>query len=533
MNEPNRYEQEPDEESAQETTQNEAGGFAEQAAVQMPIEHQPEASDGVAASPSPPTASTPPFTFEEMARSWQEPLPPRTYIKPPFYPNAHAPMTEQAVRDHQQLLRSMGYEAEAIDLEFKFRTLVQAPGDEFERLRCELWPRFQQRRQMKEALQAQKEQATQEWEQKCNAFIEQMARARLPLPPTLKRRPADIEEPIPISPRLVEEALTHDFATHEEICGQHGVIPTREKAGWWAIFSQVGQWLMELLAPLAAGLILGVNIAVITGFLRLEDFRQGRQMWLVALAAFIGFFIEKLVGTVCYSVTSSLAQSSERPLDVPEASPFPRLRSAPILVVFGLFALLVATAVVTVDALGLRMLHEQAVQQAKLLGTQAGEVLPFWVYVIAGCVISLPYLIYKAMLGWRQSELQLRDARIAYLHWKHVEQRRSEPEVQAAFRLAQEVVGLRERYKWLQERLAEIEEEEERDKQRIDSARTQADGCQLEYVQYWESLQARLQAQRDGLPLGRHGRAIPFNRRVQNEPPDTFLRRLMRLFRSE
>jgi hypothetical protein len=533
MNEPNRYEQEPSEDLAQETTQNEAGNFAEQAAVRMPIEHQPEASDGVAAAPSPPTTPIPPFTFEQMSRFWPEPLPPRTYIEPPFYPNNHAPMTEQEVRDKQQHLRSMGYEIEAIDLGFKFRTLVQAPGDEFERLRCELWPRFQQRRQRREALEAQRDQVQQEWEQKCNAFIEQMARARLPLPQTVKRRQPNIEEPVPITPRLVEQALTHDFATHEEICGQHGVIPTREKAGWWAIFSQVGQWLMELMAPLAAGLILGVNIAVITGFLRLEDFRQGRQMWLVALAAFIGFFIEKLVGIVCYSVTSSLAQSSERPLDTPEASPFPRLRSAPILVVFGLFALLVAIAVVTVDALGLRMLHEQAVQQAKLLGTQAEEILPFWVYVIAGCVISLPYLIYKAMLGWRQSEIQQRNARIAYLHWKHVEQRRSEPEVQAAFRLAQEVVGLQERYKWLQERLAEINEEEKRDKQRLDSARTQAIGCHLEYVQYWESLQARLQAQRDGMRLGRQGRTIPFNRRVSNEPPDTLLRRLMRLFRSD
>jgi len=383
---------------------------------------------------------------------------------------------------------------------------------------------------MRAELKAQMEQAQQEWEQKCNEFIEQMARARLPLPQTVKRRHPSIEEPIPATPRLVEEALTHDFATHEEICGQHGVIPTREKAGWWAIFSQVGQWLMELLAPLAAGLILGVNIAVITGFLRLEDFRQGRQLWLVALAAIIGFFIEKLVGTVCHSVTSSLAQSSERPLETPEASPFPRLRATLILTVLSLFVLLLAAAVVTVDALGLRMLHEQAVQQAKLLGTQAAEILPFWVYVIAGCVISLPYLIYKAMLGWRQSEIQLRDARIAYLHWRHVEQRRSEPEVQAAFRLAQEVVGIQERYKWLQERLAEIAEEEEADKQRFDSARVQATGCQREYERYWESLRDRVIAQRDGAQPARWGRLVPFNRRVQQEPPDTFLRQLMRLF---
>jgi hypothetical protein len=533
MNEQNRYEREPNEDSAQETTQNAQETFAEQAAVRMPREPQPEASDGVAAAPSPPTASIHPFTFEQMSRFWLEPLPPRTYIEPPFYPNDHAPMTEQAVRDKQQLLRSMGYEAEAIDLEFKFRTLVQAPGDEFERLRSELWPRFQQRQQIREALEAQMKQAQQEWEQKCNAFIEQMARARLPLPQTVKRRHPSIEEPIPATPRLVEQALTHDFATHEEICGQHGVIPTREKAGWWAIFSQVGQWLMELLAPLAAGLILGVNIAVITGFLRLEDFRQGRQLWLVALAAIIGFFIEKLVGVVCHHLTSSLAQSSERPVETSEASPFPRLRATPILTVFSLLVLLLAAAVVTVDALGLRMLHEQAVQQAKLLGTEVAEILPFWVYVIAGCVISLPYLIYKAMLGWRQSEIQQREARIAYLRWKHVEQRRSEPEVQAAFRLAQEVVGIQERYKWLQEQLAEIKEQDEADKQRIISARTQATGCQIEYKQYWDLLQAWLRAQRDGVLLGRPGRAIPFNRRAWNEPPDTFLRRLMRLFRGD
>ncbi len=485
----------------------------EQAAVQMPLGTATEPPDGVAgAHAAPSTPAEHPALFEPTAPFWQQPLSPRTYMEPPFYPNQHATRTEQETLEYQQYLRQAGYEAEAVDLGFKYRTLVQASGDEYERLRHELEP-------LRLHLQEQLRQCESELEQKQNEFIQQMARARLPLP---RPHPAGRAgtETLLITPRLVEDALTHDFATPEEICGQHGVMPVSEQEGWWALFHRVGQWLVELLAPVAAGLILGVNIAVITGFLRLEDFRQGRQMWLVGLAAFIGFFIEKLVGTVYHLLASSLVQASERPFEVDEARPFPRLHIALALSMFSLFALLLGTAVIVVDALGLRMLHEQAVQQAKLLGTEAGEVLPFWVYLIAGCVISLPYLIYKAVTGWRQGEVRLRDARIAYLRWKHVEERRSEPEVQTAFRLAQEVVGLQQRRAVLSAWLQAIGE-------RLDSARTQAVGCHQQFVQYWEALRDQLIAQRDGVPPNGRGRAIPFNRRAQAEP-DTWLRRWLR-----
>jgi len=180
--------------------------------------------------------------------------------------------------------------------------------------------------------------------------------------------------------------------------------------------------------------------------------------------------------------------------------------------------------VVVVDALGLRMLHEQAVQQAKLLGTEAGEVLPFWVYLIAGCVISLPYLVYKAMMGWRQGELRLREARIAFLRWKHVEERRGDPEVQAAFRLAQEVVGLQDQLDSLEKSKKEIQD-------RLDSAQTQVRGCQAEFAQYWQTIYEQLIAHRDGVSLARGGRPLPFNRRAMGEQPDTLLRRWMRMFR--
>ncbi|MEN3002491.1 MAG: hypothetical protein ABDI19_11705, partial [Armatimonadota bacterium] len=150
-------------------------------------------------------------------------------------------------------------------------------------------------------------------------------------------------------------------------------------------------------------------------------------------------------------------------------------------------------------------------------------LLPFWVYLIAGCVVSLPYLIYKAKIGWRQAEMRLRDARIAYLRWKHVEERRSEPEVQAALQLAQEVVSLQERLQLLKAHLQGI-------KERLDAARSQAVGCHQQFVQYWETLRDQLVAQRDGVPQGGRGRAIPFNRRAVEEHPDTLLRRLLRVF---
>ncbi|MEN3001603.1 MAG: hypothetical protein ABDI19_07155, partial [Armatimonadota bacterium] len=396
-----------------EQSANEQEPLSEQAAVQMPAGPPAESSDGVVGAPtSPPLTNQHPALFERTAPFWQQPPAPRTYLEPPFYPNLHAPQTEQVMLEYKQYLHQAGYEIEAIDLEAKFRTLVQSPGYEYERLRHELEP-------VRLQLQEEIRQCERELEQKQNEFMAQMARARLPIPKPDRAARGVQTEPLVITPHLVEEALTHDFATPEEICGQHGVMPTGERQARWATLYQIGQWLMELGAPFFAGLILGVNIAVITGFLRLEDFRQGRQMWLVGLAAIIGFFVEKLVGSVYYHLASSWAQASERPFESTDARPFPRLRALPMLIVFTFFALLLGTAVIVVDGLGLQMLHDQAIQQAKLLGTQVGELLPFWVYLIAGCVVSLPYLIYKAKIGWRQAEMRLRDARIAYLRWKH------------------------------------------------------------------------------------------------------------------
>jgi len=503
---------------------NEQAPPADQAAVQMPSEGVAEETNGVADThAAPPAPSEHPVRFERTSSFWQHPpppatvrnLPPGTYIHPPFYPSA--PQTEQELRQRQQYLRQAGYEIEATELGFQFRRLVQAPGYEVERLRHELEP---ERLRLQEAIA----QTKRELAQKENQFIQQMAKARLPLlSSSRKRRDGQVGLPA-FTPSLVEEALTHDFATADEICGQHGVTPTSERESGWAMLNRIAQWLTELFAPLSAGLILGVNIAVITGFLRLEDFRQGRQMWLVALAAFIGFFIEKLVGTVYYQLANALAQASERPFEEETARPFPRLHNAFALSVLGLFALVLGAAVVVVDALGLRMLHEQAVQQAKLLGTEAGEVLPFWVYLIAGCVISLPYLVYKAMMGWRQGELRLREARIAFLRWKHVEERRGDPEVQAAFRLAQEVVGLQDQLDSLEKSKKEIQD-------RLDSAQTQVRGCQAEFAQYWQTIYEQLIAHRDGVSLARGGRPLPFNRRAMGEQPDTLLRRWMRMFR--
>ncbi len=492
----------------------------EQAAVQMPPEagepaepQQEPMQDGTPAAPdTAPPSTLHPDLYTETAPFFQIPLPPRTYMDVPYYPNLHSAETEQVVLRFRDFLHYAGYEAEAINLEQQYRTLVKASGYSYERLRHELEPVRQQ-------LEQQIRESEKQLEAKRIEFIEQMGRARLPLPETAhqRRRPAPKTEPIAISPQLVEQALTHDFATADEICGQHGVTPAGVRETWW---THVGQWLMELFAPLVAGLLLGVNIAVITGFLNLEAFRKGQQMWLVALAMVIGFFAEKLVGAVWYHLSSSLAQASERPLNEEGARPFPRLRTAFSLLGFGLLALLLGAAVMTVDALGLRMLHEQAIQQAQLLGTKAGELLPFWVYLIAAGVISLPYLIYKAVIGWRQGELRLRESRIAYLRWKHIEERRSEPEVQAAFRLAEEVVGLEQRLNSLREKLKAVQE-------RLDSAYTHAVGCQQEFKRYWDELLKRLERE-----PGR-GREIPFNRRLwgDGQPPETLLRRLIRSFR--
>jgi hypothetical protein len=236
------------------------------------------------------------------------------------------------------------------------------------------------------------------------------------------------------------------------------------------------------------------------------------------LAAVIGLFVEKLVGNTAHSLMASAAIASEKRDEISSAEPFPSMRSAVRVAFFVTIIVLMTIAIATVDALGLHMLYQERLQEAQLTGGGGGEQVPLWVFFIAGLIISAPYIVYKAVKGWRDPEIRQREARLVYLHWKHVDRRREEPAVQQAFVKAQAVENLRQRRETLAAELEHI-------KRRLDSARTECVGSTQKFCDYWDGLTAWLR--KEQAPYA-HAPYYAPRRRGSNE---TLLQKLLGLFR--
>ncbi len=487
-------------------------------------------TSGEGGTPAPvpaPTANGEPQTpavnlpaYQETAPFWQMPLEPKQYTSPPVLNAQNLQQMEAEILQLDAYLHGAGYEVERHEIRTLFYGKVVATAQEYEFLRRELEP---QRRAIEGQLRDIEEQIRQAEEQ----FAQKFAEARLPVPhdETPKKKRQKTAQPPPpalITPEYVERALREDFARMDEIAGEQGIAPPRDRGGFLASLYPVGQWLLEFFAPLFAGLILGVNIGVITGLITLTDLTQLANPVMVLIAMLVGMFIEKLAGNGYYHVASTISNASERRGDVPNAnSEIPRLKIVFALAFLAPFLLLISIAMVVVDGLGLRMLHEEAIRNAQIGGGEAGEVLPFVVYLIAGAIISLPYLIYKAVMGWRSTEIRQREAYLSYLSWKHIEERRNDATVKEVFGLAGKLVALRNQHAQLSQTLQQI-------KARLDSARTAAIGVQEEFMHYWHGLIDRLKAERDGYLNGsaRNGRAA----HAHNEPK-TLLSRVLSAFR--
>lgn len=468
---------------------------------------QPVGDEGILefAAPSPL-----PEPYREAAPFWHMPLEPNVFHDTPLIAHRQLADAERIVLQMESYLRNAGYEVEASELRVNYTQWVKIPATQYEQLRHELEP---QRKEYQDALQ----QTQKDIEQAQTAFTKAMAAAKIPFPepPKPKKRSKTPPAPEPISPQLVERALNADFASDDDVYGEHGVVPAPTKGGR---LTELGQWIFELFAPLAAGLLLGINLGVVAGLLRLAELQNGSKLWLVALAAVIGLFVEKLVGNTAYSLAASAAQASEKHESHSSAKQFPTVYSKVRLAFFVLAVSTLVLAMATVDALGLWMLHKEIQQKGQQLSSTRGEQVPLWVFFIAGLIISAPYIVYKAVKGWREPEIRQREARIAYLHWKHIERRREDPAVQDAFAKAQEVQNLYERRDWLTEQLEHIEA-------RLDSARTECIGSTQKFREYWDNLIAWLSKERAPYAhesIRRNGVHRP--RRAGNE---TMLQRLL------
>ncbi|MDW8052756.1 MAG: hypothetical protein RMJ83_09805 [Armatimonadota bacterium] len=444
---------------------------------------------------------------------WQLPLDPDVFYDSPLLVHRQLADAERVVQYMANYLHHAGYATEASDLRTRYIQLVRIPAEEFERLRYELEPQRAEYTRRLEQLEREIAQARSE-------FMQAMARARLPFPiPDGKaRRRKAPPHPEPIGPELVERALHAEEPSDDEICGEQGVAPVSTKGSIW---TTVGRWLFEFGAPLLAGLLLGVNLGVITGLLSWEALQRAEALWLVALAALIGLFVEKLVGETAYMLAASTAAASEKRDALPTIQPFPTMYS---LMRVGLFigAVAVLTAAVAlVDALGLYTLYKERLQEAQLTGAEAAEEFAFWVFLLVGLIVSAPYIVHKAVKGWREPEMRQREARIAYLHWQYRTQRRQEPAVQQAFEKAQKVQSLYEERAWLQQQIEAI-------RARLDSARVNCVGNSQRFLAYWDELIEWLR--REHAPYASN--AKHFRSSVRSQPAqDSLLRRLLQQLR--
>lgn len=453
-------------------------------------------------------------SYSHSAPFWQTPLPEKTYMQPP-YGLPELRLLERQVLAICEYLNSAGFKAECQELLYQLYTHILPAYREYEQVRHEQEPkRAELERQIRE-IRAELAQTEEE-------FFAKLAEARLPVPlppPNKKSRRSDPPPCPQASPETVEKALHYAFAERDEICGEQGIVPPRDykKGGLFAQLAPIGTFLMELAAPLTAGLLLGVNIGVITGFLTLDDLINLRNLTILLLAASIGFVVEKMGGYVYYSLSESIAQALERRAAPQGTRPVPSLKGFLPISVLVLLALALGVSMVTVDALGLRMLHEEAIRQMQLEGMTSEGTFPFWVYILVGMIVSMPYLIYKAVRGWRNSEVRQREAHLAYHAWQHIEDRRKEEPVRKAFRLGAHAVTLREQ-------LAKSEQKLETIKALLDSARTQAIGSHQQFQSYLERL---MQFIRNHHHYDK--RATHFNSRPVQKP--TLLNRLLNWFR--
>jgi len=484
-------------------THAEGNGVASDTTVQQPPA-APSRDDSFAPSPLiEPCSHAAPF--------WHTPLEPNVFHETPLIVHSRLADAERIVILMESYLRKAGFEVEASDLRMRYTHWVKIPATQYEQLRHDLEPLRTEYQQQLRATESAIQQAQIE-------FTQAMAVAKIPMlvPTASQKRIEQLRLTEPISPLLVERALQADFASDNDVCGEHGVAPISSKENVWVT---VGQWLFDLFAPLAAGLMLGVNLGVITGFIPPSALTKPDYLWAVVLVAIIGLCVEKLVGNTAYSLMASAAINSERRDAIGAVEPFPHMRSTARSLFFLVIVMLMTTAIVVVDGLGLHMLYEENMRKAQFKGIIVGAQVPMWLFFVAGAIISVPYIAYKAVKGWRELEIRQREARIAYLHWKHVDRRREEPAVQQAFAKAQAVQNLHQQREMLSAELEHIEK-------RLDSARTECVGSTQRFCEYWDELVAWLRKEQAS-----HAYAPYYTprRRGSNE---TLLQKLLGLFRS-
>ncbi len=406
-------------------------------------------------------------------------FPPDQHFAPPFPGAGYETPSETAVDGFCSFLMNAGLEPLALDLRFQYQnSLVPAVQDHQAVTRVVTEAVEQDKRALEQARQHRHEAAEQ--------FVSAMADAGLPLDPAVH-----VHDPRHRSPEQtinltsVEHALDQDCARPDEIAGRYGIEPPDDHAMRW--YTRLARFSANWILPIAVGIVFGINLAVITGFADLERLGKGQGLVYAVIGVIAGIAIEAAAGYAAAG-TARLWAHAREPDPFDEGS-FPRHGVGIVLaIVVSLILLLVATGIVVVDALGLQELHRQALR-AELAENIEKQLQPLWVYLIAGAVISVPYLLFKFLTSWFASASRLRHARLSLLAQRYLGERRKDPAVRTALVAAQRVKNLYEQERWLTDRI-------ERWEKRHDAARLAASEEAQKFRDLWNQQVKALMATR-------------------------------------
>lgn len=313
------------------------------------------------------------------------------------------------VSELKRYLTAAGYQLEAIDLSKKYQDLLLANKDFEEKippLNNEI-----------ETHQKQLEKERTALEEFKKSFSQHFSDSGLPFPTNSfgEKRPV-VQSRVRDNPKLMTAYIVNTVLNDPHLTfGRLGIEPIENSKK--SLINRFGQFLLDSFAPLAAGALLGLNITVLLGVLDVNSIYAGDRLSLLVLAVLIGFATEKLAGYFNQALTSSWARHLEDTTTSGAASTSVRhKKSLFTLFILGILSLLLSAAVVTVDTYGIRELHEQA----NSYDEREGDLLPLFVYFIIGVIVSLPYLAYKAMRGWKIAEENLRESRAKLLCYEQM-----------------------------------------------------------------------------------------------------------------
>ena len=297
----------------------------------------------------------------------------------------------------------------------------------------------------------------------------------------------------------LEDSLEDSKPTIAELAGMHGM----RAPGKGSFFTILLSYVMQIFAPLVAGMLLALCLGVLVGLFDIESLQRSDSYPMLMLAAALGFVIVYLMGEVYHHTVGMLGRNLERAEQQEGAPHPPRIRGGlGIAIAFAALAGTLAIAEITSEGLGLRILNQQQIARENRFqggvasqntpaasppalqrgvagqnrtvpqqpsrpvlnasSTNSSGNLPLIVYMLIGALISGPYLMYKSVSAWNENEEEQRESWLLNQQREWLCARRSEPYVQEALQKSHRVEMLERHLQQVKELLTT--EEQKRDK---------------------------------------------------------------------